>query len=183
MAVTPINSEDRLVQATLAEHLEQVLGWDSIYAWNEETFGPDGTLGRADTRQAVLTRDLRAALKRLNPELPASAIDDAARDLTVYDVSRSMVQHNHDFYRLLRNGVPVEYQDAQGRLKSARARVIDFDNAPGSNRFPRRARAEAHRYPNAQLQPPRRPGLFRQRTAAGLHRAEGGLQEHPRGLR
>ena len=135
MAVTSINSEDRLVQATFAKHLKKVLGWDSVYAWNEETFGPDGTLGRADTRQAVLTRDLRAALKRLNPELPAPAIDDAERYLTVYDVSRSMVQHNRDFYRLLRNGVPVEYRDAQGRPKSARARVIDFENAPGSNRF------------------------------------------------
>ena len=135
MAMTPINNEDQLVQATFAGHLEQVLGWDSIYAWNEETFGPDGTLGRADTKQAVLTRDLRAALERLNSDLPAPAIDDAIRDLTVYDVSRSMVQHNRDFYRLLRSGVPVEYRDAQGRRKSARARVIDFDNGPGSNRF------------------------------------------------
>ena len=135
MAVTPINSEDRLVQATFAEHLEQVLGWDSIYAWNEETFGPDGTLGRADTKQAVLARDLRAALEHLNPDLPASAIDDVMRDLTVYDASRSMVQHNRDFYRLIRGGVPVEYRDVQGRQKSARARVIDFDNRPGSNRF------------------------------------------------
>ena len=57
------------------------------------------------------------------------------RDLTVYDVSRSMVQHNRDFYRLLRGGVPVEYRDARGHQKAARARVIDFDNAPGSNRF------------------------------------------------
>ena len=106
MAVTPINSEDRLVQATVAEHLERVLGWDSAFAWNEETFGPDGTFGRADTKQAVLTHDLRAALERLNPNLPASAIDDVMRDLTVYDVSRSMVQHNRGFYRLLRGGVP-----------------------------------------------------------------------------
>ena len=135
MAVTPINSEDRLVQATFAEHLEQVLGWDSIFAWNQETFGPDGTLGRADTKEALLTRDLRAALERLNPDLPASAIESVLRQLTVYDVSRSMVQHNRDFYRLLRSGVPVEYRDAQGRRKSARARVIDFDNAPRSNRF------------------------------------------------
>ena len=135
MAVTPVNSEDRLVQATFAEHLEQVLGWDSIYAWNQETLGPDGTLGRADTKEAVLTRDLRAALVRLNPGLPASAIEYALRELTVYDVSRSMVQHNRDFHRLLRSGVPVEYRDAQGHQKSARARVIDFDNAPGSNRF------------------------------------------------
>ena len=135
MAVTPINSEDRLVQATFADHLEQGLGWDSIYAWNQETFGPDGTLGRADTKEVVLTRDLRAALERLNPDLPASAIVNALLQLTVYDVSRSMVQHNRDFHRLLRSGVPVEYRDAQGRQKSARARVIDFDNAPGSNRF------------------------------------------------
>ena len=135
MAVTPVNSEDQLVQATFAEHLKQVLGWDSIYAWNQETFGTDGTLGRADSKEAVLTRDLRAALQRLNPDLPASTIDYALRQLTVYDVSRSMVQHNRDFYRLLRSGVPVEYRDAQGRQKSGRARVIDFDNAPGSNRF------------------------------------------------
>ena len=135
MAVTTVNSEDRLVQATFAEHLESELGWDSVYAWNEETFGPGGTLGRADTKETVLTRDLRAALERLNPNLPASAIEDALRELTVYDVSRSMVQHNRDFYRLLRGGVPVEYRDAQGQRKATRARVIDFDNEPGANRF------------------------------------------------
>ena len=135
MAITPINSEDRLVQATFAKHLEQVLGWDNVYAWNQETLGQDGTLGRADTKEAVLTRDLRAALERLNPDLPASAIQDAVREMTVYDVSRSMVQHNREFYRLIRGGVAVQYRDDQGRQKSARARVIDFDNAPGSNRF------------------------------------------------
>ena len=46
-----------------------------------------------------------------------------------------MVQHNQDFARLIRNGVPVHYRDAAGRLRDARACVIDFDNQPGSNRF------------------------------------------------
>ena len=135
MAVTPINSEDRLVQATFAEHLAKNLGWESVYAWNDETFGSDGTLGRSDTKEAVLTRDLRAALERLNSDLPPDAIDEAFRALTVYDVSRSMVQHNRDFYRLIRGGVPVHYRDSAGHEKQARARVIDFDNKPGSNRF------------------------------------------------
>ena len=40
---TDINSEDRLVQATFAEHLERKLGWESVYAWNDETFGPEET--------------------------------------------------------------------------------------------------------------------------------------------
>ena len=135
MAVTPINGEDRLVQETFANHLERELGWESIYAWNRESFGPDGALGRADTKEAVLTRDLRAALERLNPDLPASAVDEVVRRMTAYDASRSMVQHNRDFYGQIRSGVPVQYQDARGRQRSARARVIDFDNAPGSNRF------------------------------------------------
>ncbi|PKU25256.1 type I restriction endonuclease subunit R [Telmatospirillum siberiense] len=135
MAATGINSEDRLVQATFAEHLEKVLGWESVYAFNDETFGPGGTLGRTSTNEAVLTRDLRAALARLNPDLPAAAIDETLRALTVQDFSRSMVQHNQDFFRLIRGGVPVHYRDALGRLREARAQVIDFDNRPGSNRF------------------------------------------------
>ena len=85
MAYTDINSEDRLVQATFADHLENGLGWESVYAWNHETFGPDGTLGRKDTRDVVLVRDLRAALVRLNPELPPAAIDDAVVALTLHD--------------------------------------------------------------------------------------------------
>lgn len=135
MAFTNINGEDRLVQKTFADHLHDVLGWDSVYAWNDESFGPEGTLGRADTKEAVLTRDLRAAIQRLNPNLPSPAVDDAIRALTVYDVSRSLVQHNRDFYRLIRGGVPVTYRDEQGRQKNARARVIDFDNRSGMNRF------------------------------------------------
>lgn len=131
---TDINSEDRLVQATFAEHLEKKLGWESVYAWNEETFGPDGTLGRMDTREAVLVRDLRAALARLNPDLPAEAVDGAVRTLTRTDFSRSLLQHNQEFYRYIRDGVPVSYRDAQGRVREERARVIDFRN-PANNRF------------------------------------------------
>lgn len=135
MALTDINSEDRLVQATFAKHLKDKLGWESVYAWNEEAFGPAGTLGRKDTTEAVLTRDLRTALERLNPNLPPSAVDQAMRALTVHDFSRSMVQHNREFHRLIRGGVSVSWRDATGHLHEERARVIDFDNNPGSNRF------------------------------------------------
>ena len=132
--ITDINSEDRLVQATFAEHLHDVLGWDSVYAWNQETFGVDGTLGRSDTREVVLVRDLRAAIERLNPGLPVKAVEDAVRTLTTYDFARSTLQHNHEFYRWLRDGVPVTYRDERNELKQAHARVIDFRDA-SQNRF------------------------------------------------
>lgn len=129
-----INSEDRLVQATFAEHLQKLLGWESVYAWNQETFGPDGTLGRTDTREVVLKRDLRNALEAFNPQLPKKAIDEAVSKLTDYDFSRSLLQHNHSFHRLIRDGVPVSYRDAKGELRHAMARVIDFLH-PEDNRF------------------------------------------------
>jgi len=126
--ITDINSEDRLVQATFAEHLEKELGWESIYAFNQETFGPDGTLGRADTREVVLKRDLHEAIARLNRELPAKAVEEAVGKLTHHDFSRSLLQHNQAFYKMIREGVHVSYYDAGGTLRHAQARVIDFQN-------------------------------------------------------
>ena len=137
MAHTDINSEDRLVQATFADHLEHQLGWETVYAWNSETFGPDGTLGRASTRDVVLVRDLRAALVRLNPELPAAAVEDAVAALTQRDPTQSLLQHNRAFHALLRDGVPVRWRDAgdqMGQTHQMNARVIDFRD-PLNNRF------------------------------------------------
>jgi len=96
--ITDINSEDRLVQQTFAEYLHDVLGWDSVYAWNEETLGPHGTLGRDSEREVVLVRDLQAALARLNPTLPESAREQVVEKLTRVDFSRSLLQHNREYY-------------------------------------------------------------------------------------
>ena len=49
-------TEDTLVQQTTADYLEQQLGWESIYAHNNEDFGPDSLLGRMSEREVVLTR-------------------------------------------------------------------------------------------------------------------------------
>ncbi len=134
MAYTDINSEDRLVQAAFAEHLEKELGWESVYAWDSERFGETGTLGRANEREVVLVRDLRAALIRLNPALSESGINEAVSKLTHHDYSRSLLQHNQAFYKMIRDGVPVSYRDTQGQLRHAQAAVIDFRQA-GNNRF------------------------------------------------
>jgi type I restriction enzyme, R subunit len=95
--ITDINSEDRLVQQTFTEYLRDRVGWDSVYAWNSETFGLNGTLGRNTECEVVLTRDLRAALQRINSTLPQRAIEDAIQTLTRYDFSRSTLQHNQEF--------------------------------------------------------------------------------------
>ena len=44
-------TEDTLVQQTTAEYLEHHLGWESVYAHNNEDFGPASLLGRASDRE------------------------------------------------------------------------------------------------------------------------------------
>lgn len=132
--ITDTNSEDRLVQKTFADHLENVLGWDSVYAFRAETFGPNSLLGRTSERDVVLVRDLRAALAKLNPDLPESARELAIEKLTHADSARSLIQHNREFYAFLRNGVPVEWRAANGEVREERAKVLDFRNV-ANNRF------------------------------------------------
>lgn len=100
--ITDVNSEDRLVQQTFAEHLRDELRWESAYAWDQETFGPEGLLGRTSPRDVVLVRDLRVAIARLNPAMPESAREQGVEKLTRIDFSRSLLQHNRQFYGYIR---------------------------------------------------------------------------------
>lgn len=82
----------------------------------------------------VLVRDLRAALERLNPDLPQSAREQAIEKITRIDFARSLTQHNREFYGFIRGGVPVEWRDASGETRHAHVQVIDFRDAT-RNRF------------------------------------------------
>ena len=130
-------SEDLLIQAPTAELLEQQLGWESVFAQDEGAkggWGPDSLLGRASDAEVVLTRDVLAALKRLNPGLPDAAYQDALALVVQDDITKSLIAQNEEKYKLLRDGVPVKYRDAAGRLVDKRLRLIDFDE-PKNNRY------------------------------------------------
>jgi len=86
---------------------------------------------RADYGEVVLGQRLRDALGRLNPELPAEALEDAFRKLTRPE-GADLIQRNRAVHRMLVDGVTVEYRDEDGSLRGAQVRVIDF-NAPENN--------------------------------------------------
>ncbi|OUI94725.1 DEAD/DEAH box helicase [Acetobacter indonesiensis] len=131
--MTPLN-EDTLVQATMADYLGDTLGWDSVYAFNTETLGPEGTLGRASEQDVILTRHLGEALIRLNPGLPDSAYSDALRQITDAPLGSSLMAINRDAYALVKDGVQASFRNAKGELVKQRLRLIDFDT-PENNHF------------------------------------------------
>ncbi len=86
---------------------------------------------RADYGEVVLAQRLRDALARLNPELPAEALEDAFRKLTRPE-GADLVHRNRALHRLVVDGVTVEYRDVEDAIRGAQARVIDFDD-PANN--------------------------------------------------
>ena len=127
-------TEDTLVQQTMAEYMEQQLGWESVYAYNNEDFGPDSLLGRASDREVVLTRTLREKLVEFNPGLPNEAYDDAMRQITATVASQTIVATNREKHDLVRDGVQVTYRNDQGKRVRERLRVFDYAE-PTNNHF------------------------------------------------
>jgi len=127
-------SEDTLVQQTTADYLEQQLGWKSLYAYNNEDFGPGSLLGRASDREVVLTRTLREKLVALNPGLPDAAYGDAMRQITATIASQTMAATNREKYAQMRDGVQVTFRNDKDERVRQRLRVFDFD-VPENNDF------------------------------------------------
>lgn len=127
-------SEDRLVQQTVANYFHDKLGWESVYAFNEEVLGVDGTLGRVSEREMVLVRYLRQALEKLNRDFPPDAYESAVKQIIETSVTKSLIQTNREKYDLFKNGVPVSFRDEHGAVQEKRLRVFDFEH-PENNHF------------------------------------------------
>jgi len=127
-------NEDTLVQATMADYLADALAWDSAFAFNTETLGAEGSLGRASEQDVILTRHLGEALIRLNPGLPDAAYKDALRQITDAPLGSSLMAINRDAYALIKDGVQASFRNARGELVKQRLRLIDF-GTPENNHF------------------------------------------------
>ena len=120
-------SEDGLIENATQDVLEQ-LGWTVITAWHKESFGENGLLGREDKSEVVLTRYVLQALKKLNPNHPALAYQQAIDRITQNVADQTLGSINKEKSNLLKNGVPVSYTNDKGELIKTKLKVFDFKN-------------------------------------------------------
>lgn len=92
--------------------------------------GPDPQ--RTSYAQVILSQRLRAAIDRLNPHIPASARDDAFKQIENLDTPVQLAA-NRVFHKLLTNGVNVQYQK-DGETRGDFVRLVDWAN-PQNNEF------------------------------------------------
>jgi type I restriction enzyme R subunit len=113
--------EDHLESACL-DWLRE-LGWTCVHG---DEVSPGGAQdARARYSDVVLAPRLREAVVRLNPGLAAAEVDEAVDKLAGYG-AQSLVDGNKEVYDWLRNGVPVQRVESDGRRTVLRVRVIDF---------------------------------------------------------
>ena len=118
--------------AALSESVVEDAALDWIRALGYDVIsGPDMPPGPYALRESygdvVFDSSLRVALEQFNPNLPSQALDDACRKLTRPEGS-TLAARNRAFHRMLVDGVTVEYRNAEGVVRGAQAKVIDFDN-------------------------------------------------------
>ena len=109
------------------------LGWETVNLYHEWASG-NSTESRESEKQVVLEQRLKSALQRLNPNLPPTALDQAAEEVT-RDRSRMVPENaNRELWRLLRDGVKVRISGARGQQETKTARIIDWRD-PEANDF------------------------------------------------
>ena len=81
---------------------------------------------RVDLREVVLAGRLRAAVERLNPDIPEDAREEAVKQVLRL-TSTSLIESNEAFHKMLTDGVSVTLY-ADGESRGEVVRLIDFDN-------------------------------------------------------
>jgi type I restriction enzyme, R subunit len=125
-------SESDLVEQPAIDLFHE-LGWAKANLFSEFAKGRSNE-GRESKREAHLPDRLRAALRKLNPGLPETALDEAFLALMRERSSIDPIRANGEFYDLLRDGVKVKMRGKGGALQDETIRVIDWSN-PGNNDF------------------------------------------------
>jgi type I restriction enzyme R subunit len=106
-------------------------GW--LFAHGPD-LAPEGVAAeRADLREGVLRQRLLGAVARINPQIPAEALETAMHTLLTANEPQ-LVARNRRFHRLLLGGVAVEFARGDGGKQIDMVQCIDFAQ-PQNNEF------------------------------------------------
>ena len=117
------------VEEMVLEHLKR-LGYQIVA---DAEIGPDGKSPERDTYgETILARRLAAAVDKLNPAIPALARLDAVKKVVATE-RPNLIDENRRLYKLLTEGVDVEFYAEDGTIRGDKVRLIDFDDLDGND--------------------------------------------------
>lgn len=126
-----IISEDDIEQATLQKLKQYGFTLLNCYTAKAEDLN-DGS-NRQDKRDVILADRLKTACIRLNPNIPQTVINNVIEKVMERRVALSPIAANYELYQLIRDGVPVTFDDTNGIKQYEKVRLIDFQTHNNSN--------------------------------------------------
>ena len=141
---------------------DAALAWLETVGWqvaHGPEIAPDQPLAeRRDYGEVVLAQRLRDALARLNPDLPGDALEDAFRRVTRPE-GADLIQRNRCIHRQLVDGVTIEYRTAEGEIRGAQVRMVDFDRVEANDWLAVNQFTVMERRGDSRIVPTRRPDV------------------------
>lgn len=114
-------SEDQIEKATIEVFIHN-LGYRHINCMDKDI------TGRLSETDVIIKPLLKQKLIELNPTLPEAAIEEAYEQICQTRLDKSDLIANKEAYGLIKNGVQVEINNANGRKEPTTVKVIDFND-------------------------------------------------------
>ena len=127
-------SEDQLIEQTCIDIFKTQLHWEIANVYQGETFGENGTIGRASEADVLLKNRFYQAIQKLNPNLPVQAYDLAYEIINSDDATKSLADLNFEKHNFLKEGISVTYKNEKNEImRNKKIKVFDFDTIENNN--------------------------------------------------
>ena len=126
-------SEDDIEQAIL-QKLNQQFGFELLNCYTVDPKDLNDHSNRTNKRDVIFENRLRESTNRLNQGIPESACEEALSKILDKRRSMSLINANREIDSLIRDGIPVTFDDNKGKKQHIRIQVIDF-NDPEKNDY------------------------------------------------
>ncbi|MCK6462818.1 MAG: type I restriction endonuclease subunit R [Candidatus Pacebacteria bacterium] len=124
---------NRITESEIEEFsIELLEGLSYQYAYGPDIALDGKTPERDSFEDVLLLERLNTAVRRINPSLPAAAIEDSVKQIQRLN-SPELIANNEAFHRMLTEGVNISYQK-DGKERGDLVWLVDFKN-PANNEF------------------------------------------------
>jgi len=126
-------SENQIENAAI-RLLKDKFGYRTLNCLTQDADDLNDRSNRSSKQEVVLSDILKKNAAKLNSNIPEQVIDEALSRLIARRYAMSPILANKEVYGLIRDGIPVQYENAKGKTEHGIVRVIDFNN-PTENDF------------------------------------------------
>lgn len=125
--------QNNITESAIEQYaIEQLQNQGYSYIYGPDIAPDAETPERESFEEVLLLNKLKSAVARINPSIPASAQEEAVKQVLRLS-STDMLTNNETFHRMLTEGINISYQK-NGGTRGDYVWLIDFDN-PENNEF------------------------------------------------